>query len=217
MEYDLTLVNAAYELADRWYESRHTTDTSKLDFRASDLDSLDANQRGTRQQQFVGFTSWISELAAVFLERLESYNEPLPAAHLFHFDQLYSFSTTASAEIRFRFYNLVLKSEAAQHFVQAAANWVVGVDETGVIKGRMKFCRPVFRAIDKVDSDLAKSTFTRARTQFHPIAQNLIAQVCTLAQGTLSACSHLQLIRTLSWIEVASHRRAEACHKLARK
>lgn len=158
MEYDLTLVNPANALADRWYESRHTMDTSKLDFKTSDLDSLDANQR------------------AVFLERLESYNEPLPAAHLFHFDALYSFSKTLSAEIRFRFYNLVLKSQAAKHFVQYAANWVIGMDDTGVIKGRMKFCRPVFRAMYKVDSDLAISTFKQARTQFHPIAQSLIAQ-----------------------------------------
>lgn len=158
MEYDLTLVNAAYALADRWYESRLITDPSKLDFRASDLDSLDANQR------------------AVFLERLEDYSEPLPAGHLFHFDQLYSFSTTPSTEIRFRFYNIVLKSEAATYFVQDAANWVIGMDGTGVIKGRMKFCRPVFRAIYKVDPDLARSTFSQARTQFHPIAQNLIAQ-----------------------------------------
>ncbi|KAG1717493.1 hypothetical protein EDB19DRAFT_1814438, partial [Suillus lakei] len=134
------------------------TDISKLDFKSSDLDSLDANQR------------------AVFLERLESYNEPLPAGHLFHFDKLYSFSKTLSAEIRFRFYTLVLKSQAAKHFVQGAANWVIGVDDTGVIKGRMKFCRPVFRALFKVDPNLTISTFRQARTQFHPIAQSLIAQ-----------------------------------------
>jgi leukotriene-A4 hydrolase len=180
MEYDLTLVNAAYALADRWYESRHITDTSQLDFKASDLDSLDANQRGV-SITCCWSVSRISNVAAVLLERLEGYNEPLPATHLFHFDQLYNFSTTTSAEIRFRFYNLVLKSEAAKHFVQDAANWVIGVDDTGVIKGRMKFCRPVFRAISKIDPDLAKSTFSQARTQFHPIAQNLIAQVRYLA------------------------------------
>ncbi|KAG1847366.1 peptidase family M1-domain-containing protein [Suillus subluteus] len=158
MEYDLTLANPANALADRWYESRHTTDISKLDFKGSDLDNLDANQR------------------AVFLERLESYNEPLPAGHLFHFDKLYAFSKTLGAEIRFRFYALVLKSQAAMHFVQGAADWVIGADDTGVIKGRMKFCRPVFRVMFKVKPDLAISTFRQAQTQFHPIAQSLIAQ-----------------------------------------
>jgi hypothetical protein len=53
MEYDLTLANPANVLADRWYESRHTTDISKLDFKGSDLDSLDANQRGARQHVLV--------------------------------------------------------------------------------------------------------------------------------------------------------------------
>lgn len=49
MEYDLTLANPASALGDRWYESWCTTDISKLDFKSSDLDSLDANQRGARQ------------------------------------------------------------------------------------------------------------------------------------------------------------------------
>lgn len=155
------------------------------------------------RQHVFGSIGWLSNVAAVLLERLEGYNEPLPATHLFHFDQLYNFSTTPSAEIRFRFYNLVLKSEAAKHFVQDAANWVIGVDDTGVIKGRMKFCRPVFRAISKVDPDLAKSTFSQARTQFHPIAQNLIAQV--RISLTESSCSYWRLIRTLGWIEVKDY------------
>lgn len=151
-----------------------------------------------------GSIYWTSGIAVVFLERLEGYYEPLPAAHLFHFDQLYGFSMTTSAEIRFRFYTLVLKSEVAEYFVQGAANWVIGVDDTGVVKGRMKFCRPMFRAISKVNSDLAKSTFTQARMQFHPIAQKLIAQVRILR--TLCTFFHLQLTRTLDWI---SQQRAE--------
>ena len=32
------------------------------------------------------------------------------------------------------------------------ADWVIN-------KGRMKFCRPVFRLLDKVDPELAKKTF----------------------------------------------------------
>jgi leukotriene-A4 hydrolase len=83
------------------------------------------------------------------------------------------------------------------HFVQGAANWVIGADDTGVIKGRMKFCRPVFRAIFKVNPDLAISTFRQAQTQFHPIAQSLIAQVRILS--SLSACPYLQSIRILGW------------------
>jgi leukotriene-A4 hydrolase len=46
LEYDLTLVNAAYSLADRWNASRDTDDLTKLDFKPSDLDDLNSNQRG---------------------------------------------------------------------------------------------------------------------------------------------------------------------------
>ena len=43
LEYDLALVTAAYDLADRWNASRDVDDLSKLDPRPSELNS---NQRG---------------------------------------------------------------------------------------------------------------------------------------------------------------------------
>jgi len=90
---------------------------------------------------------------------------------------VYSFGNTANAEIRLRFYNLALadKSEApTQSFAVEAAKWVVGEDGTGVVKGRMKFCRPVFRAVAAVNKPLAEETWKRNKTAFHPIARKLI-------------------------------------------
>ncbi|KAG1880216.1 hypothetical protein F4604DRAFT_1751031 [Suillus subluteus] len=146
MEYDLTLANPANALADRWYESRHTTDISKLDFKGSDLDNLDANQR------------------AVFLERLESYNEPLPAGHLFHFDKYTPSPRLSAPKFDSDSMPWCLSPRHAMQFCSRSGRLVIGADDTGVIKGRMKFCRPVFRVM-------------QAQTQFHPIAQSLIAQV----------------------------------------
>jgi leukotriene-A4 hydrolase len=93
---------------------------------------------------------------------------------------LYRLSTTSNAEIRFRFYEIALadpSSDAAKQFANEAAKWVVGGDGTGVVKGRMKFCRPTFRAIAKVDKSLAVETFTPNRSAFHPIAAKLIEKV----------------------------------------
>ena len=45
--YDLTLVNAAYDLAKRWDASRAIQDPSQAGFQPSDIDGLDSNQRGT--------------------------------------------------------------------------------------------------------------------------------------------------------------------------
>jgi leukotriene-A4 hydrolase len=92
----------------------------------------------------------------------------------------YHFSTTGNAEIRFRFYQIALKgveTDESKAFAAEAAKWVVGTDGSDTVKGRMKFCRPTFRAIAKVDKALAKSTFDAHRSEFHPIAAKLIEKV----------------------------------------
>ena len=45
MDYDLTLAETAYKLAERWDAAR-TTDISKLDFKESDLKDFNSNQIG---------------------------------------------------------------------------------------------------------------------------------------------------------------------------
>ncbi|KAI0785951.1 peptidase family M1-domain-containing protein [Abortiporus biennis] len=163
-EYDTTLATQAYALAKRWSDSR-SSDLSQLDFKFDDLNDFNSNQ------------------IIVFLEKLEEY-DPLPTTHITYLGDLYKVSSTPNAEIRLRFYENALrdvKSEAAKVYAVEAAKWVVGEDESGVVKGRMKFCRPIFRAIKAVDSDLAKSTFLKHKLSFHPIAQRLIEKDLGLA------------------------------------
>ena len=122
----------------------------------------------------------------VFLQHLQSY-PALPKGHLAHLGKLYGLSETPNAEIRLRFYELALaepQSEAARLYAPEALKWVVGDDGTGVIKGRMKFCRPIFRATNKVDHDLTVKTFLAHKTSFHPIAQKLSEKASFLL------CSH---------------------------
>jgi leukotriene-A4 hydrolase len=114
------------------------------------------------------------------LERLQAY-PTLPSSHISHLGELYQLSTSSDAEIRLRFYELALTdplSDTAKTFARTASDWVVGNDGTGIIKGRMKFCRPIFRAIFAVDKCLAVEAFTNFRDQFHPIARKLIEKVC---------------------------------------
>ena len=89
----------------------------------------------------------------VFLERLQAY-PALPHAHIQHLRALYGFARTPNAELRWRFYEVALLdpvSPAAREFAPAAAHWVVGADGSGVVRGRMKFCRPTFRAVARAD------------------------------------------------------------------
>lgn len=115
----------------------------------------------------------------IFLERLETYPS-LPSKHLYHLDTLYRFSESTNSEIRTAFYLVVLKdatSAIAKGFAQPVLDWVTG-KYSGIIQGRMKFCRPLFRAVNKIDREKTLAAYYGARTLFHPIARKLIEQVC---------------------------------------
>ncbi|GJJ13844.1 hypothetical protein Clacol_008101 [Clathrus columnatus] len=155
MPYDTTLVEQAYALATSWDSSRDLI-VSELTFKADDLKDFNGNQ------------------TIVFLERLESY-KPLPKTHVHHLGKVYSLNTSSNAEIRLRWYVVALSSDAGKDFVNDAANWLVN-DEKG-LKGRMKFCRPTFRAIYQIDKELAQKTFLDHASEFHPITANLVKKV----------------------------------------
>ncbi|KAF9073998.1 peptidase family M1-domain-containing protein [Rhodocollybia butyracea] len=159
MEYDSTLAESAYRLAERWDSSR-SVEISKLEFSENDMNNFSSTQK------------------VVFLERLQSY-KPLPSSHVEHLASLYKVSATHNAEIRLRFYQFSLAdptSPAAQKYAVEGADWVIG-GGTGMVVGRMKFCRDVFRAVYKVDKDLAVDAFQKAKNSFHPIARKLIEKV----------------------------------------
>lgn len=125
-------------------------------------------------------------LAVVFLQTLQSY-PALPLAHVNTLARVYSFASASNAEIRLRFYEVALQdpaSEAACAYTPDALKWVVGTDGSGVVKGRMKFCRPVFQLAGKVDLDLARKTFKAHQSAFHPIAAKMIEKVrCLPVEG----------------------------------
>ncbi|KAG8986317.1 hypothetical protein FRB90_004074, partial [Tulasnella sp. 427] len=162
IEYDTSLAKKAYDLADAWNKSRSSS-PSDLKFSPSDLKDFSSNQ------------------IVVFLEALQSLSPPLPGSHLQHMNDTYSsFNTTGNAEIRSRWYGLVLENpdkSFAKEFTEQAAKWIVGSEKgsTG-LKGRMKFCRPGFRSIHKVESDLAVKYFEANKQYFHPIAAKLISK-----------------------------------------
>ena len=122
--------------------------------------------------------SFDSNQKVVFLQRLQALPS-LPASHIAHLGNLYKVADTSNAEIRFAFYELALRDRDSvpEHLALDAVRWVVGDDGSGVIKGRAKFCRPVFRSIVKIDKDLAVKYFEKHKAEFHPIARRLIEKV----------------------------------------
>lgn len=52
-----------------------------------------------------------------------------------------------------------------------------------MVIGRMKFCRDIFRAVYKVDQELAVNAFQKEKDSFHPIARRLIEKVSFLGSS----------------------------------
>lgn len=147
LDYDTSLADAAFVLSARWIECRDASSKElESSFHANDIKHFNSNQK------------------VVFLEKLQSYlafKESVPKA----IAKVYGFDKAQNAEIRFRFYILALNS--GKTYTKPAAQWVSR-------QGRMKFCRPLFRSLNKVDSSLAVKTFKDNESFYHPIAAKQI-------------------------------------------
>lgn len=152
MEYDTTLAEQAFSLADRWIKFVDGSAGEKAHFSLDDIKGWNANQ------------------VVVFLERLHS-GPKVPLAVTQKLDEVYGFSKATNGEVLLRFFEVALEVEGGK-YAQQAAEWVKG-------QGRMKFCRTVYRALNKVEPQLAKKTFTDNRSFYHPIAAAQIEKVST--------------------------------------
>ncbi|BGP43512.1 Leucyl aminopeptidase yscIV [Rhodotorula kratochvilovae] len=158
MEYDTSLADASHALAARWASSRSLS-LSELEarFSADDLKGFSATQ------------------TVLFLETLETEDAFMGSKVVDALEKVYGFeSTVKNPEIKLRWYAVALK---AGLYAPEAATWVRGL-------GRMKYARPTYRAIFKVDPELAKRTFLEYGVGFlHPIARRMVAQDLGLEEG----------------------------------
>lgn len=108
---------------------------------------------------------WDAGQYQVFLETLSSsaFNSP---EKLLSLGSTYELTRSKNAEILFRYYALGLKVQARPVYEQVAAF-------LGTV-GRMKFVRPLFRALNKVDKTLARATFERVGAGLHPICRDQV-------------------------------------------
>ncbi|GMK59104.1 hypothetical protein CspeluHIS016_0701190 [Cutaneotrichosporon spelunceum] len=146
LEYDDSLSKLCLALAARWDKARGDDDLSQ--FSKKDI------------------ADFSSEQVCVFLDKLAEY-EPFRPATVRALDDLYGLNDSHNAEIKLRFYKVALVS--GPEYCGSAAKWV----ET---KGRMKFCRPIFRLLNTQDHELAIRTFTAHADFYHPIARKMIAK-----------------------------------------
>ncbi|KAI9625688.1 hypothetical protein H4Q26_016227 [Puccinia striiformis f. sp. tritici PST-130] len=131
-----------------------------------------------------------SNQIVVFLEKLDEEVDCFSKSMIDTMQLNYRFNETKNQEIGLRWYLISLKSSC---FCQDAATWVS-------TKGRMKFARPVYRALFKVEPLLARKTFQENADFYHPICRALSTPIHpspildTQAQQVLSNMSRPEAV-----------------------
>jgi leukotriene-A4 hydrolase len=108
---------------------------------------------------------WTANQTVVFLEKilLSSALTPSQSQTL---GKTYSLVSTQNVELSSRYFQIGLRAQDKKVYPLAA-------DLLGKV-GRMKFVRPLYRGLVKVDRQLAVKTFEKNRDFYHPICRGMI-------------------------------------------
>lgn len=85
----------------------------------------------------------------------------------------YDLINTKNVELKTAFYQIALRAQDSAVYA--------GVAELLGQVGRMKFVRPLFRALNKVDRPLALATFGKNKDFYHPICRAMAEKDLGLA------------------------------------
>lgn len=104
----------------------------------------------------------------VFLESVQKFDTPLSAERSRLLGATYDLVSSKNVDLKAAYYHVALaaKDEACYK----------GVAELLGHVGRMKFVRPLFRGLNKVDRELALETFEKNREFYHPICKAMVAK-----------------------------------------
>ncbi|KAL4997768.1 leukotriene A-4 hydrolase [Aspergillus recurvatus] len=143
-EFDTSLADVVYELAGKW----RSLPGSSFQPQLSDIQGLTANQ------------------IVVFLEQILLFEQPLTAELSKLMGETYGLTKSENIEVA----NLYL-----QVGLKAGDKSVIGptTDLLGRI-GRMKFVRPLYRSLQKVDRQVAIDTFEKHKDFYHPICRGMV-------------------------------------------
>jgi leukotriene-A4 hydrolase len=164
--FDTTLAQASEDLAQAWL--------------AVDRNNNDQKAGAPRPATATDISSWSSRQICAFLDALQSHIQqdggtPLKVRTLAAMNQRYSLSSTKNAEILFRYCLLAIASED-DSILETIVEFITS-------QGRMKFVRPLYRALHRstMGKDLAVETFLDNADFYHPICAKMIAHDLAIA------------------------------------
>ena len=150
-ELDTTLSRASQALASLW---------------------LTVDREGTPMPTTNGIALWSSLQITCFLDDLllKAGGMPLKVSTLHAMNDLYQLASTRNAEVLFRYCELAIPAEDVS-VLPIVTRFIT-------TQGRMKFTRPLYRALYKsrMGRNLAVSTFLANKDFYHPICVKMVAQ-----------------------------------------
>ena len=105
---------------------------------------------------------------------MQDFAEPLSAERSQELGTAYGLVESQNVELKTAFYLIALRS-------QDRASYQGVADLLGSV-GRMKFVRPLYRALNKVDRSLAVKTFEKNRDFYHPICRAMVEKDLGVAE-----------------------------------
>ncbi|KAL5364578.1 peptidase family M1-domain-containing protein [Aspergillus floccosus] len=143
-KFDTSLVDVVYDLAKKW----QSIPESSFKPQSSDIKDLTGNQ------------------IVVFLEQVLLFERPLAPELSKLMGEIYGLAKSANIEVANLYFQVGLKAGDESVFVPTA-------DLLGKI-GRMKFVRPLYRNLQKVNRPLAIETFEKNKDFYHPICRAMV-------------------------------------------
>ena len=148
-DFDTSLADECLALANKW----QSLSEGKSDFTPSAKD----------------IESFTSQQSYVFLEAVQGLPSPLTSSQVETMGKEYAYASSQNVELVSRFYVIALKAKAERFYKDAAAL-------AGRV-GRMKFVRPMYKELLKVDAPLARETFEKSKDFYHPICRNMVEKM----------------------------------------
>ncbi len=122
---------------------------------------------------------WTGNQTLVLLGTLQDFPEPLTVEQSQELGKTYNLLATQNVELKTAYYLIALQAKDTGTY-QGVADLLGSV-------GRMKFVRPLFRALNKVDRDLAVRTFEKNKDFYHPICRAMAEKDLGLASEAKKA------------------------------
>lgn len=146
-KFDTSLVDVCYALADKW---KGYGDSKNKQF----------------EPQSDDIKGWMANQIVVFLELIQGFEQPLTKEALHVLGETYSFTKSQNVEVLSRYLTVGLMAKSDE-VLQPTAELLGKV-------GRMKFVRPLYKRLNKVDRDLAVKTFEKNKDFYHPICRSMV-------------------------------------------